>query len=131
MASTNRFADECGHCRQPVAAGTGILGGRKGGRWIVYCDQEHATADAMPQARDAEPDGPAGPPTVEVRVTGTLAQVWAVRDALQLATGLTVAEQSREYPRRDVDDGRVSTYLQVQVAPRVLATIDRDLGADQ
>lgn len=126
--ATNRFPDQCGSCGAQVAARAGILGSRQRGRWIVYCDAECAAK--APTVGDAEPAGPTGPPAAEVRVTGTLAQVWAVRDALQLATGLTVVTHSREHPRRDVDDDRVSAYLRVDVTPSVLAAIDHTLGAD-
>lgn len=120
----NRYRAVCVGCSTTVEPGAGVLIRHQGGS-RVYCTQAEATEAAQvpaPAPGDDEPPAPA-----EVRITGTPAQCQAIWDALKLAPDLSAGVRSKDYPRRDPGDDRVTAYGPITVDPRTLLAVQREI----
>lgn len=122
----NRYRGVCARCHTPVEPGAGVLIRHQGGS-RVYCTQAEAAEDtpnAGPVPGEGESEEPA---PAEVRITGTPAQCQAIWDALKLAPNLSAGTRSKDYPRRDPGDDRVTAYGPITVGPRTLLAAQREI----
>jgi hypothetical protein len=86
----NRYGGACSTCSTYVAPQQGVCRNEHG-QWVVYCTAHGTTRTPTmaPAAVDTDE-----PPRIEVRVTGSLAQCQVIKEALQMAAGVTVASVS-------------------------------------
>ncbi|MGW1674597.1 hypothetical protein [Streptomyces sp. NPDC002324] len=125
----NRHPGTCGSCATHVPAGAGTLV-REQGRWVVLCAHHPTLPDAPVTAlfrQRAEEERP----SAEVRVVGTPDECEALVEALRNAPGVRVTGVSDSCERRDPSDSRTSVYVRAEVAPGLLAVIQREREATE